>query len=551
MIRDYQLEAMEDIYAALKTEQDVLLRAIMGAGKTFMAVNIAQRVMRDQPGLRVVVLAHKKELVQQFQAAFEQFTNISKSDIGICCVGLDKTKDVLAQVTIGTVQSFVSVVDQHPGAGLLVIDEVHRCDINSNTQYRQVIDSIRDKRPRSRILGLTATPGRLGHGYIYGDKCKPGAVNLFSRCHHTIRYKRLVEAGHLVTLVGKIAHHDQLNADLAGVSISGDYVLNQLGEIMAKEVHISTAAQAITEHCWPFKCVCVFCCTIDHAEKVFNELGPEATIVHSRLTDIERTANMAAWESGDKRIIVSVNILIEGFDLPRLDCLVMVRPTLSSSLFLQAVGRVLRPYPGKTSGFLLDLTDNTARFGTDLDRIKITVPKAVEAIVKKEDELQKLCPMCEKECHVVCRVCPHCGYAWPAEEITEAAEVPGLADVVFAEQKPPEPETHNVTGMEISTHDSRKSGKSLGRIDYLYGDNIYTPETATLWLCLPDYYAGYAVEKARQKWDMLTADVDLDFPECVEDFEKCAPQIPRPSRMVIVPGDYPEIERLDFDDVPF
>ena len=550
-LRGYQREALDSIYSALQAEQNVLLQAIMGAGKTALSVILIQRLVNENPDMKFLLLMHKKELVQQFQRAFRKFTNISDMQIGICCAGLSNKKEISKKITLATIQSFISVVNDYNGAGLIVIDEVHRCDINSKTQYKQVLDRLRAVKHNSRLLGLTATPGRLGHGYIYGTQCRKGKINLFAQRHHTIKYKRLCDEGYLVPLHGKIANHDQLNADLAGVTIQGDYVLNQLGEIMAKDIHVDTAVEAIKGFCGRYNCVCVFCCTIDHAERVYQGLGGiegGVTIVHSRLTDMEREANMMAWKSGAKRIIVSVNILIEGFDLPRLDCLVMARPTMSSSLFLQAVGRVLRPHESKDHGMMIDLTDNTARFGLDLDNIKIYVPKEIEVMQKKENELNKLCPMCEKECHVVCRACPHCGYEWPANEVTEAAEVPGLTDVVFGEAEPVEPEVVDVVDMVCYIHESRKSGKSLGRIDLMFGPNIFKPDSATLWLCLPDFYDGYAVQMAEKKWAMLTSQ---PLPQSIEDFVEAARTIARPSKMTIVTGEYPEVQSVEFDELPF
>ena len=79
------------------------------------------------------------------------------------------------------------------------------------------------------------------------------------------------------------------------------------------------------------------------------------------------------------------------------------RPTLSARLFVQAIGRVLRTSPGKESGFLLDLTDNTARFGTDIDKIKADIPKRVIEGKEKKDAIWKFCPQCASESHQALR----------------------------------------------------------------------------------------------------------------------------------------------------
>lgn len=531
-LRDYQVAALDTIWEDLKTEQNVLLRAITGSGKTCMMVKLVERVIKEKTG-NVLILVHKRELIEQFLGSFETFTKVPQNIIGVCCAGL-KSKIISKRITIATIQSFYRQRQKYGGASLIVIDEAHVIPYHDrNSRYRQVIDTLRSKEPQSRILGCTSTPARLGHGYIFGKRCKPGEQNLFPRENFAVGYERLKDAGHLVPLRGKVASHESISEDLSGVSINGDYVLSQLGEIMAKEQHVNTVATAIDEYCQDYKCIVVFCCTIDHAIKVHQAI-PESTIVHSQLTDLERQGNMDSWKSGRTRIMVSVNVLIEGFDLPRLDCLVMARPTLSSTLFLQAVGRVLRTYDGKDHGFLLDLTDNVNRFGTDLDNVKVTIPKAAEKIEKKEKELIKLCPSCESEVSIYLRVC-ECGYEWPIQEIIEATTVPDLIDVTF---KKPDPEWYEVNSMTTSIHKSRKSGKNLGRIDIEYG---VACKIISAWFCLPDYYSGYAVEQAKKRWKDFS---DFPFPEDVFEFESSCFIVPKRIAMD-VSQKYPELVEIE------
>jgi DNA repair protein RadD len=541
--RDYQARALDKIYADLQVKQNVLLSGMMGCGKTFMAVRLIQRLYKEVPDMRFLVLMHKQELCQQFFNSFQKFTGIPFTEIGLCCAGLGE-KVLDRRVTIATIQTFVNVKEKYSGAGLIVVDEAHRIDINSDTQYKQVFDYLRLQRPNSRLLGITATPARLGHGYIYGSKCKPGNINLFDEISHKITYQELRDAGFLVPLKGVVANHESLGADLAGVSTNGDYVLDQLGEIMSREIHLHTAVEAIDQYCTDYERVCVFCCTIDHAEKLHDLLGDRSTIVHSRLSSFERTANMMAWERGEKPIMTSVNILTEGFDMPVLDCLVFARPTLSSSLFLQAVGRVLRTHPGKEYGFLVDLTDNTSRFGTDLDRIKVTVPKAVEAMEAKERTMWKICPNCEVEVHIALRECSACGFEWPERECVVAAALPKMKDVTF-EKEPPV--WKDVIDWEPSIHESKKNGKTLGRIDYFYYATDYKKERVSMFLCFSDQYSGYAVQASMKKWNQVS---DEDFPSSIDEF--CERRLFVPVRVLVdISGKYPDLVEVDVDENMF
>ena len=511
-LRPYQNKALDKIYSDLKIFPEVLLSGMMGCGKTIMTVRLIQRLYNENPGMKFLILMHKQELVQQFYDSFQKFTQVPFRHVGVCCAGLNQKK-MDRQITIATIQTFVNQKEQYEGAGLIIIDEAHRIDINSDSQYKKTFDYLRLQRPNSRILGITATPSRLGHGYCYGTKCKPGSVNLFPELNHTIQYEELRQEGYLVKLKGVVASHESLEKDLAGVSVHGDYVLDQIGEIMSQERHLHTAVEAIETYCAGYKRICVFCCTIDHAEQLKKLIGHQATTVHSKLNPLKRQINMTAWESGEKRIITSVNILTEGFDMPVLDCLVFARPTLSSTLFLQAVGRVLRTHKDKDHGLLVDLTDNTSRFGTNLDKVKVTVPKTVEDAEKKEQEIIKLCPECELEVHIALRECPECGFQWPEAECIIAEVLPNMEEVTFEKQ---EPVWYNITHCEIAIHISKKNGKKLGKLTIKYEQTRFYEKTVYLFFCMPDYYSGGAVNIAKEKWGMVS---DGEFPANINEFQ--------------------------------
>ena len=541
-LRQYQIDALNIIHEDLQSETEVLLCAIMGSGKTTITARLINRYWWETER-RFLILAHKKELVQQFYDTFRSITNIPFYDIGICSAGLNE-RILNKRLTISTVQTFVNVND-YSGADLLVVDEAHRIEIKTGSQYDQVINSLRQKTPSMRILGLTATPSRLNNGYIYGNRCRPGTVNLFPKLNHNITYSELFNQGYLCGLKGKIAHADSLESDLDMVEISGgDYVLNRLGDVMCRQIHLSTAVQAIKEHCSDYKMICIFCCTIEHAEKIKALLGDESTIIHSNLSPLEREINMRKWLAGEIRICTSVNILTEGVDIPRLDCLVFARPTLSSTLFLQAVGRVLRPFPGKTHGFLLDLTANTAFFGTDLDNVRVTIPQSVKGAIEK-DRLSKLCPQCEREVFSGLRVCPNCGFEWPVAEIIEANSVPDLKEVNFEKKPPAPPKWMGVIDMRIDMHESNKSGKFLGKISFFTDD--YYSRPITVWLCLSDFYSGWAIEASRRKWSALMPGEEL--PKSVEDFVQY--KIPMPTEILVDATEkFPEVQGYRFDEGP-
>jgi len=543
--RPYQAKALDKIYSDLQVMPEALLSGIMGSGKTFMSCRLIQRLRAENPGMTFLILAHKKELISQFQESFKKFTDINYRDVGICCAGMGK-KILDRQITIASIQTITNIKENYLGAGLIIIDEAHRIDVVGNTQYNQVLQYLRLQRPNCRVLGITATPYRLGLGYCYGSRIKKGASNLFSKCNHKITYEELRESGHLVPLKGVVATHKSMEQDLAGVTVQGEYNLTELGEICTREIHLHTAVEAIDEYCPDYDCICVVCVNIDHAEKL-HALLDNSTIVHSQLNSIDRQQNMLDWEEGRKRIMVSVEILLEGYDLPRLQAIVFCRPTMSPALYLQAVGRVLRTCEGKDHGFLLDLTTNTGRFGTDLDNVKVTIPKEVEAQEKKLQEMFKICPNCEVEVHVALRECSECGFQWPEQECIIAETLPEMSAVNFTPESviiPSPPEWYDVTDFTINIHESKKSEKLLGKITYTYKQTPYKEGRVYMWLCFADFYTGFAVTKAKERWFDVSTD---NFPETVDEFMDS--DFREPTRILINEnGKYPELLEVETTD---
>jgi len=247
---------------------------------------------------------------------------------------------------------------------------------------------------------------------------------------------------------------------------------------------------------------------------------------------------MQSWLSGKTPIITSVNILTEGFDFPALECLVFARPTLSSSLWLQAVGRVLRISPGKKEGLLIDLTDNTSRFGTDLDNVNITIPKAVEDEIKEKQDMFKLCPLCEVEVHRALRECPECGFEWKASECIIAKALPQMKEVVFGKLPPV---WFDIESCDVSIQASKKLGKKLGKLTIQYEETFYHYKKVFWFFCLPDFYSGFSIEMAKKKWEQVSNDV---FPKNISEFQS-AEWLEPIKVLVDINKKYPEILEVE------
>ena len=551
-LRDYQIEALEVLHREIQSKDIMLLQAATGAGKTVTVCKMIQKYFNDHPGRSFLIVMHKRELVGQFLHSFEKFTDIPAWEIGIACSSYSSTVEIDRRITIASVQTLANRLNEYPGADLVVIDETHRVDVSDDSQYEQLLRTLREYKPDHKVLGVTATAMRLGHGYIYGTRCRPGRTNFFPELTHRITYERLLKGGYLMPLKGRIASAKSITEDLQTVTVNGDYNLGQLGNVMAKSVHIQSAVDGLELYGQDHKSVCVFGCTIEHCESLvaaFNARGHNAVAIHSRLSPVERLANLKAWQSGEIRIAVSVNILIEGFDFPALSCLIFARPTKSAALFIQAIGRILRKSPGKDEALLIDLTDNTKSFGLNLDEPIFKVPTGGNG----GEAPMKVCPgenqdgtVCGQLLHASLLYCQYCGYKF--EVVTVEGDAKGLQEVVFNE---PEPIIERyVNSVNYYIHTSKNNGKQLIKVTYQY-EYISCSE----YLCLPDFYSGFAVEKARAWWKERS---DEPFPETVDEFMFLSGSLREPTMIKtqdegkfvrIVSFSFDEIEEID--EVPF
>lgn len=532
-LRPYQVSALDALHAAIQERDILLLQAATGAGKTVMIVRLINKYFHDHPGRNFLVVMHKKELVEQFVKSFFKFSDIPLADIGIACAGVNKTVSVGRRVTVASVQTLVNHLDKFPGADLVVVDETHRIGHDFASQYQKLMQTLRDYKPHHKVIGVTATAYRLGHGMIYGDRCKPGRTNFFPELTHRVTYKELVENNHLMPLRGFITSHESITEDLKAVKVSGDYNLGQLGDVMSNARHIDSAVDGYEKYGLEHNSVCVFACTIEHAEllcEAFNKRGHRAVSIHSQLPPLVRDANLRAWQSGEVKVAVSINILVEGFDFPALSCLVFCRPTKSPTLYIQGIGRILRTSPGKKEALLIDLTDNTLEFGLDIDNPKFTIPRNADG--EGGDAPTKVCPgemndgtVCAEPVHAALKYCPVCGYEFETTEEVQAA-MGEMKKVDF--NKLPDPEPYDVERVEYEAHESRNSGKTLIKATYFTG---YLNPKFHEWICLPDNYDGFAVNQARAWWEERTNE---PFPETVEEFLFLSDTLMQPARIITV-----------------
>ncbi|MDR3152952.1 MAG: hypothetical protein LBW85_01455 [Deltaproteobacteria bacterium] len=379
--------------------------------------------------------------------------------------------------------------------GVLVHNCHHLPNLEAGGQYHEVIGRLLKDNPDLWILGVTATPFRTGHGYIYGDRCREGRTNFFPSLDWAVRLNDLIEEGHLCRIRWKIPV--DLERDLARVKVSrGEYDARALGREMSRPVHLASALDAYRRYGEGRGKALVFAVTIEHARTLAGILSAEgpAAAVYDGLCPRERAAVLRDFERGGLRFLVNVGILTEGWDSPAVDLIMMCRPTKSVGLYVQMVGRGTRTREGKDSVLVLDLSDNRKEHGDPSD------PKVREGGGRKGEEggaggPVKVCPACKELVPAPSRECPVCGHAFPAKAAARPPALEESPEMVEAEGRVPE-RRDRLEGWCLVPHVSAR-GNRMARLD-LHLEGRAAP--VSHWLDFEGSGSARGRERARLWW---------------------------------------------------
>ena len=393
-LRSYQEQAITDLTHSLgKGHRRVILQAATGSGKTVMASSIVQRAVAK--GRQVLFLAHRRELISQCSNKMNLF------GIGHGIIMAGETTEGWHQVQIASVDTLraraISTKRMRlPEADIIIIDECHRT--LSNT-YRKIIDAYEGK----VVLGLTATPCRgdgLGLGHVYQDMV----------CAPTV--KHLTDKGHLVPA----RYFAPSIPDLQGVKIvAGDYNKKHLAKRMDTPKLVgdvvsnwATIAQG--------KTTVVFASSVQHSINLMESFivaGVKAGHIDGTTPADERDETLRKLEAGEITVLCNCLVLTEGWDCPSAEVCILARPTKSLGLYLQMVGRVLRPMKGKDSATIIDHSGAVYEHGFVDDEFEwdLDPGKKIQESKKKTEKKERSPITCEK-CYTVysnSRECPECG----------------------------------------------------------------------------------------------------------------------------------------------
>lgn len=557
--RYYQEEAITSIfeYFASHPVGNPVVALPTGTGKALVIAEFIRRALTWYPQTRVMIATHVKELVSQnYKEMLELWPT---APAGVYSAGL-KRRDIHLPITFAGIASVNKKVHHFGHIDLLIIDECHMISDKDVTMYQKAIAGLKRTNPMLKVIGLTATPFRLGMGMI-----TEGSLFTDICCNYCTleKFNELVDAGFISPLIPK----------RTDTELSTEFVSVHAGEFVQAELQAAVDKESITRGALAEALVLsrgrrhylVFCTGTthaDHARDILIEMGIPAVCVHSQLPggDAERDANIQLFKNGYVGAMVGVGIFTTGFNFKPIDCIIVLRPTMSTVLWVQLLGRGTRPSPetGKQNCLVLDFAANTRRLGPINDPV---IPRRKG---KKNGSFvpYKTCPECNTYNHTRARNCIACGSEFPE---TFNAQVGAATEELIRRERKPPPEpvaevpleviSWPVERVEYREHVSKFPGKPPSLlVSYYCGSRTFNE-----WLCFE--HSGFAKKKAHDAWRLM-AGPDCDVPVTVEDALSLVDALTPPSEIrVLMKDKFPEVVGYEFngtvpgrvvpDDIPF
>lgn len=466
-LRDYQEEGLQALWSYFMNHSgNPVLAWPTGSGKSLVPAEFIRRTMFHYPNQRFLVTTHVKELIEQNHKKL--IGNDKEPGIwpdapaGIYSAGL-KQKDILNPIIFGGVQSMVKIPDAFGHRDIMFVDEAHLISPNETSSYQKLIGRLRQINPKLKVIGMSATPYRVGQGLITDG-------GLFTHIAHDLtsldNFNKLVRDGYLSPLIPKKTHTE---LDVSNVSVqAGDFIQSQLQHEVDKAEITWKALQEAVYYGQNRKSWLIYATGIEHADHIaemLNKLGIECASVHSRQPPEYNDAALEAHKELRLRAIVSFSKLTTGLDHPEVDFIVMLRPTMSVVLWVQMLGRGTRIADGKTNCLVLDFAKNSIRLGPINDPV---IPRKKGD--KGGDLPIKICETCKVYNHIKATNCISCEA--PFSFKVKIKETAGTEILIKGCEEAPVIETMDVSYVTYGR--KQKEGKSPFIVaTYFCGMDVY------------------------------------------------------------------------------
>lgn len=427
-LRPYQDAAIDAVFEYWRSEAgNPLVELATGLGKSLVVAEMCRRLLRDYPTMRILMAVHVRELVRQ---NFEELRRLwPEAPVGIYSAGLG-SRDTHQRIIFASIQSIFKKADALAPRQLVIIDEAHLVPAAGDGMYLTMLDGLRRHYPNLKVLGLTATPYRLDSGRL-----DQGDGRIFDRIVYSYGVGEGVEDGYLAPLTAK---GGAVEINVNGVARrGGEFVPAALNAVANRSDIVARAVDDVIARGEDRRSWLLFCSGVDHAHAVceaLRERGVIAACVTGNTPSDERDRIVADFKAGRIRALTNAQVLTTGFNAPSVDLIALLRPTLSTGLYVQMMGRGTRKADGKDNCLVLDYAGNIRRHGP-VDAIRVKGSKATSG--EKEDDTGKVdvdevkakqCPDCDAIVALGVRECPDCGHVFsPPKHETKPDDAPVMA----------------------------------------------------------------------------------------------------------------------------
>lgn len=494
-LRPYQLEAIDAVYDYLRNNRDnpcVVMPT--GSGKGLVIATICRDAVVQWSG-RVLILSHVKELLEQTADKLQRIC--PEVSFGIYSAGL-KRRDTKQDVILAGIQSIYQRACDLEAFDLILVDEAHLLSPDGEGMYRTFLKDAQVINPQVRVIGLTATPYRMKSGLI----CQPDHF-LNSVCYE-VGIRELIHNGYLCPLVTKAG---RAKADTSELHVrGGEYVPGEVEDLMDTDELVEAACLEIVEKTSDRQSVLIFSSGIQHGEHVVRILkeqhGIDCGFVSGSTSSGEREELLKRFRREQNgllpleplKYLCNVNVLTTGFDAPNVDCIAILRPTMSPGLLVQIAGRGFRLHPGKENCLILDFGGNVQRHGP-IDQIRVKNRNAAGDGAAPAKE----CPECHSVIAAGYSTCPDCGHVFPEPQRAAHAASASDAGILTGQVTDTEHAVQDVVYRVHQKRDAPEDAPRTMRVSYRIGFHQWQSE----FICLE--HSGYARAKAVDWWKRRTS----------------------------------------------
>jgi DNA repair protein RadD len=477
-LRPYQNESIDSTLRYLgESDGNPLIVLPTGTGKSIVIAEFCRQILKQWPDSKILIVTHVRELIKQNH---DELKNLwPEADAGINSAGLKKREFAPSIVFCG-IQSVYKKASGFTKVDLVLVDEAHLIPRKTNTMYQKFLNNLKIMNPHVRVIGLTATPYRLDSGLLHS-----GDGALFDGISYEADLKDMVEQGYLTKLVSK---QPKTRLDVSQVGIrGGEFIPGELEKAVNRSDVNESVVREILTYGANRKSWLIFCSGVAHATNVatiIRRYGVSCETIFGDTPSNERDRIVREFKQGKIQALASMGVLTTGFNAPAVDLLAILRPTQSTGLYIQIMGRGMRNSSGKDDCLVLDFAGNIARHGP-VDRVN---PKKPRKSTGEGVAPTKTCPKCQSIVFAGSSECPDCGYKWPAtppaidQTATTLPAMSANAPAVWCK----------VNAVSYRLH--KKDGKPDSmRVEYRSGLEIYRE-----WVCFD--HKGYPKDKALKWW---------------------------------------------------